>query len=204
MAPQGDADRTTRPPRHRHAYRARPRPNRVPAHDVKEVTWWLATYLRRPPPRSGLILVAGVNPRPRRRSTPRPATVPSRPRTSPTPPGAGERKRRCGHGPYRRCWGFLLARASQDIRKRASPSSTRRKPGSNVEQRPALAGAVTTAVATLGPGYDMGGRRSEEILRGDLQAIDVSKELADKVAEAAGLKGEKASPPVRQGQCEVG
>ncbi len=44
---------------------------------------------------------------------------------------------------------------------------------------------------TLGPGYDMGGRSADEI-RADLQAIKISREIADKVAKAAGLKGEQA------------
>lgn len=53
---------------------------------------------------------------------------------------------------------------------------------------------------TLGPGYDMGGRTSSEI-SADLQAIGVSREVADKV-QGRRSQG-PAGPAVRQGQCQL-
>lgn len=44
---------------------------------------------------------------------------------------------------------------------------------------------------TLGPGYDMG-ERTKAAISADLQKVGMAKEAADKVAEAAGLKGTEA------------
>lgn len=49
---------------------------------------------------------------------------------------------------------------------------------------------------TLGPGYDMKGRTKEKIFA-DLTAIGISKDIAEKVSEAKGLKGKQAEAFVK-------